>query len=150
MILGTVVPTSCGTIGKSNKNNLLAVERLNRQERSGNNETKDKKKDKGTKKERKKKASNSEVVILHHNRGGKCWNYVLFTRLIHSRLYYRRIRERKPKRMENKNKDYIKQHQKMAHNKKVFNDLYFLTKRQQEANGYRYSTKAVQYNEILR
>lgn len=52
--------------------------------------------------------------------------------------------------MKEKNIDYIKQHQRAEHNKKVFNDLYYLTKRQQEANGYKYSTKAVQYNEVLR
>ena len=52
--------------------------------------------------------------------------------------------------MKKQNEDFIRQQEKIARNKKIFNDLYYLTKRQQEGNGYKYSEKAIQYNEILK
>ena len=48
----------------------------------------------------------------------------------------------------NKNQQFVEMQQRIAKNKKVFNDLYYLTKRQQQANGYKYSETAVQYNEL--
>ena len=44
-----------------------------------------------------------------------------------------------------KNQQFIELQQKIAHNKKVYNDLYYLTKRQQQENGYKYNNEAIQY-----
>lgn len=48
----------------------------------------------------------------------------------------------------NKNQQFVEMQQRIAKNKKVYNDLYYLTKRQQQANGYKYSETAVQYHEL--
>lgn len=48
----------------------------------------------------------------------------------------------------NKNQQFVELQQQIAKNKKIFYDLYYLTKRQQQANGYKYSETAVQYHEL--
>lgn len=45
------------------------------------------------------------------------------------------------------NKQFILLQQKILHNKKVYNDLFYLTKQQQQRDGYKYSTAAIQYND---